>query len=270
MCPRVHQELQDAGRKYNFDICYAGSPKNVWIRDYMPVATETGNVKFIYKRERFKNYPQLELASRDTDFFTDRHCGLVLDGGNVVQSPNYYVVCTDMIFSWNRGSSKSNVVKELEKQFQKKLFVIPHEPGDTLGHTDGILQFFNGNVAFVNRYRKMGKSYDRYKVKLYGILERAGIEIVEFPYAYYKCPQPTEEVFRLHYPDANDFNPAVGYYINYLRFGDLFFLPVFGFDEDAEAEETILKNIPTATIVKINCFDLAMMGGLVHCVTWEN
>ena len=269
LCPKVHQAFKSTAIKYKFDLIYAGSPINVWIRDYMPIATNTGRVKFTYKTVGYEEYPQMKVKKRDTLAYTDRICDLILDGGNVVEVGNC-VVCTEMVYRWNKDRSKNKVLGELENQFFKQVVVVPPEPGDTLGHSDGMLQPVAGNIAFVNRYRKMGKKYDQFKSKLYKILERAGIGIIEFPYTYQKCPQPGEEVFRLHYPNADDYNPGVGYYINYLRLGDLFFLPTFGFDEDWEAEETILKNIPNATVIKINCFDLAMTGGLLHCVTWTN
>jgi len=124
--------------------------------------------------------------------------------------------------------------------------------------------------VFVNDYSPMkDDGYDRYQETVLEILTKNGLEPILFPYAYHKCPQMTEEEFYAKYPFADDMNPGVGYYVNYLSLDGLILVPSFGFEEDGAVVGILRKYHPDRDVIQIDCFDLAMLGGLVHCVTWE-
>jgi agmatine deiminase len=228
---------------------FCGTEDNIWVRDYMPVRTVFGPVQFGY-RKKIK-------------------AEIVLDGGNVVTTPGK-VILTDIIFRQNRHLSKRWVASKLERAFQKQLVIIPVEPFDTLGHADGIVYSITGNKLFVNDYSALcSKEYNAYSTRLIKVLNKAGFDINLIPNAYHKCPQMTERVFRRAYPMADDYNPAVGYYINYLVHGSIVLFPVFGFFEDEEVAVLLKKAYPGFILKPIPCFDLAMTGGLIHCVTYD-
>lgn len=248
---------------------FGGCPTNIWIRDYMPVPTSKGLVKFQYKTVGCDKWSQLKVPKSTGQTFNPIVSSIVLDGGNVVQGESHVLV-TQMLLRQN--PYVSCIYDQLEELFGKQLVVIPIEPGDTLGHADGIVAFIDSKRVLINNYSVMKDGQmDRYQSKLTKVLENAGLSVSVFPYAYHKCPHWPEKQFRQIYPHADDMNPAVGYYLNFLHLIDQYILlPQFAFDEDADAVKCAKKYFPEHIIVPINCFDLAMTGGLLHCVTWEH
>ena len=89
-----------------------------------------------------------------------------------------------------------------------------------------------------------------------------------FPWAYDECREVNEERFRREHPQADDFNMATGYYINFLKLDNLILYPTFGIDRDNRAADALIDAWPNATIAGIDCSYLAEEGGLLHCVTW--
>lgn len=242
---------------------------NLWIRDWMPIRTVEGYTKFRYGLE--ERFPRFSIASSRWINYASNTSDIYLDGGNVEQNGTH-VLMTTMVFKRNPKWTKKQLTLELERLFEKKIVFLPSEPGDDLGHIDGIARFVTPNAVFINNYAVMHQvAYTEYQHKLESILSKVGIETILFPYAYDKCPKVSEEEFRKQYPFADDFNPGVGYYINWYKMDDLIFLPTFGIDEDKdfEAFRVLATHFPDYTIIPINCYDLAMLGGLCNCSTWE-
>ena len=248
---------------------FCGTGDNIWVRDYMPVKTVFGPVRFGYKTVGYEKYKLLRVPDAARTEGQVLHSELTLDGGNVIETPKQ-VIITEVAFTQNPSYSRQWITSKIEKLFQKQLVIIPAEPGDVLGHADGIVHSITGNKLFVNDYSALcSKEYNAYSTRLIKVLNKAGFDITLIPNAYHKCPQMTERVFRRAYPMADDYNPAVGYYINYLVHGSVVLFPVFGFFEDEEVAVLLKKSYPGFILKPIPCFDLAMTGGLIHCVTYD-
>jgi len=80
------------------------------------------------------------------------------------------------------------------------------------------------------------------------------------------------EINRLPYrPDKRSrrrIPPATGNYVNFLRVGRLVILPAHGLPEDDEAAEVLQSLLPGATVVSLDCKELAREGGCWNCASW--
>jgi agmatine/peptidylarginine deiminase len=235
----------------------------------MPIKTKDMFTKFTYVKD-VQHYPQLIVKDSCWDWILP-HCrsGIVLDGGNVIQNDSV-VLMTDIVFQQNPHLPTNVLTKALESRFGKPIVFLPVEPEDDLGHIDGVANFIDEKRVFINDYSVMEDIImDHYQKTIMKMLEANGLEPILFPYAYHKCPENTDEEFYDKYSFADDNNPGVGYYINYLVTPKVILAPAFGFEEDEKARQMLVKYYPNHCIKQIQCFDLSMLGGLIRCVTWE-
>jgi agmatine deiminase len=268
---RVYSSIVIGCCENNIPIRVINGTQNIWCRDYMPIQIGTDTscfMKFTYNKYGTE-YPQLTVDEKCFEFLPHAVTDIVLDGGNC-QTMHGRVFITDIIFQHNPHYKKHKLVERLSGLLQAEVILIPVEPGDTLGHTDGIVKPFGHNLVLVNDYSVMqDDEWKQYSDNLIETLLRRGVEPILFPYAYNKLPDMTEQEFREKYPDADDFNPGLGYYINFLTVNGVSFLPVFGFEEDAKAISILEKLNPDGKVIPIDCKDLSMEGGLINCVTKE-
>jgi agmatine/peptidylarginine deiminase len=246
---------------------------NIWARDYMPIQTKTGFVKFKYKTLKYEQYSQLRI---DFDspywvlvfkrFNNLKYSNIILDGGNCQMNPEKDVaVITDAIFKNNPEYTRNVLLKELSELLEAKIIIIPMESGDELGHTDGIVKFISEDNIFLNEYT--GKLMVKYNKKVKEILESNGFKVISFPNYWHLRPRMTEAEFRKKYVYADDFNPAWGYAINFLKVGRFVLVPIFNFKQDREIVDTVKNYYPDCSVVAIDCSELSMEGGLINCVT---
>ena len=241
---------------------------NLWCRDYMPVKIRNDYVKFKYLG--YNGYPQMEVSDDCWKPFNVYRSDIVLDGGNVVQNDDC-VFITEQVFKNNPHLLRNDLIQFLKDTFDKRLIFIPVEPGDELGHADGIIKFVNDKVVLVNDYRAwINQTQWEYAIRLEAILMRNKFDIIRLPWAYQKMPIMSEVEFRKKYSYADDFNPGFGYYINYYQFADVVLMPTFGIGEDVDALICLKNCFPECEVVPVDCRDLSMLGGLMNCVTWED
>lgn len=242
--------------------------RNIWVRDFLPLQVGRRFIKFTYGYAA--DNPQFPTLRPRTDNWSWlqplQKSRIRLDGGNVVRHKDQ-VIMTEIVFRHNAWASRSRLTDWLEKLFEARITVVPVEPGDDIGHTDGILHFIPATGALlVNDFQRVkSKSVTRYFDRLLAAL--AGFsEINLMPYAYHKTPWMSEKSFRRSFGNADTYNPGFGYYINFLLAGRLLFLPQFGIEEDAEAMAVAAGHFPLHRIVPVDCSRLSMEGGLVNCV----
>jgi agmatine deiminase len=192
---------------------------------------------------------------------------IALDGGNCQRFGDKAII-TDIVFKHNRKIAKKKLVDRLSTLLEAEIIIIPAEPGDDLGHADGIVKWINPYFVMINDYSVMkDKKSTNYQATLIEILNKHNIRPVLMTYAYDKCPDISEKEFRKKYPDADDLNPGAGYYINSLLVGNIILLPLMKWKEDAAAMQCMKTYFPAKNVVGIDCFDLSMEGGLTNCVT---
>ena len=244
---------------------------NKWARDFMPISIEDRLIRFQYKTIGYEKYPQLDVSNEPWTGVFDKPVyvyPIILDGGNLVYGFGKAIITEKVI--WDNGKG---VVADLEKILGCKVVIIPVEPGDDLGHADGIVKFIDAGNVLINDYSQIARkdkdyNWTAYQKALECNLHLHGLECHKIVNAYDQWDwNMSEKEFRKSYEFADAYNPAVGYYINYTRVKDTILLPAFRLPQDAEAMQTIKRLFPGCNVVCIDCSRLAMEGGCVNCVT---
>lgn len=236
------------------DVPYAllDGTRDVWVRDFMPVRTGSGKlVSFRYEPSYLKNDPVLR-----TDFRKNLapqlglpviYSNINLDGGNVVFSPSgVRVLISDRVFSENPEHPSAALVRELSELLEAEVIVLPSLKSDMTGHADGMARFLDDRTVLCNRQL----SSCGFEQQVKRAVQDCGLDAVDFPFV------PTGGI------------SAVGCYLNYLETERVVFLPVFGIEQDAEAE-TSARRLFSKEIVSINIREIARQGGCLNCISWE-
>jgi agmatine deiminase len=230
--------------------------KDIWCRDYMPIQLSSDRfVQFRYDPDYLKDDPQLRTDDGGslTDLSDYQRSDLVIDGGNVVRGDDT-VILTDKVYRENLGIERPRLRDELRRILEvERLVVIPKEPFDIIGHSDGIVRFVDETTFLVNDYREVDPDFGE---KLAGSLRRHGFEMIAFPY------RPTGKVL-------DGIASAEGVYINFLQVEGLIVCPIFQAAEDERALRFLEQVFPRSRILPFDCRELATGGGVLNCVTWN-
>lgn len=262
--------ISDALAKADINHHSVAGTDNIWCRDYMPIPTKSLPVRFKYNAYGYRHLPHMKVPDTCWNHLDHTTSNIFLDGGNVEQSDSKVLIC-EMVFRKNRNMSKLKLTRHLEMIFQKEIVFLPCEPGDTLGHADGLARFSTDKRVLVNDYDCMGsKALTSFDLKLERCLAKADLEAVRMPYAYDECPHISKREFKKRYPFGDEYNPAIGYYINSLILPTLVLVPQFGISRDEDALEFLQNEFRNRKVVGIPCFNVAMLGGAINCVTYSN
>ena len=234
--------------------------RDIWIRDYAPIQVDRDGsfVLFRYFPDYLRHgYRHLITDAREfiASIPAIRSCEfseIILDGGNVVRHGDKAIV-TDKVYRENQGMGREELRQELRRLLRvERLIVIPTEPGDVVGHADGMVRFVEGDVILANDYKIVD---DRHRATLGRVLGQAGLEVIELPYR----PQAGK---------ARGIPSASGCYLNYLRVGRLIVLPSFGLPEDEETWSRVQCYFPDSDVQSLACSDLSVEGGVLNCASW--
>lgn len=237
---------------HNIPYRFLPNTKDIWVRDFMPVRTGSGKlVSFRYEPSYLKNDPDLR-----TDFRKDlapqlglpvTYSNISLDGGNVVFSPSgARVLVSDRVFSENPEYPSAALMRELSELLEAEVLIIPSLKSDMTGHADGMTRFLDDRTVLCNR----PLSSCGFEQQVKRAAQDCGLDAVDFPFV------PTGGV------------SAVGCYLNYMETERVVFLPVFGIEQDAEAE-TSARQLFSKEIVPVNIREIARQGGCLNCISWE-
>jgi agmatine deiminase len=191
-----------------------------------------------------------ELNWKNTGFKREQ---IKLEGGNIVKGKDK-VIITTQVFKDNPGWKEHVLITEIKNILRvNQIIVIPREPGDITGHADGLVRFIDENTVFVNQYPDI-RPYKDYGINLRWSLKNAGLEYVECPYTAWN--------------NKGDID-ATGCYMNFLEIGDYIFYPWFGLHDDMLAQIQFEHAFPDRELVCVLCPDLAKLGGVLNCITWN-
>ena len=240
-------------------LCFKLLPqtKDVWAVDYMPIQIELNRfVRFVYN----PSYLQSKKYSK-TISDVDTICELIgiettksninLDGGNVTRTTDK-VIMTDRIFIDNPTYERKQLLKELYDLFQvDKLFLVPEQPKDFTGHSDGMVRFIDEKTVIINDYKKEDEKFCKaFKIAIHN----TGLDYIKIPYN----------------PYGNDnYNQANGDYINYLQMENTVIIPTFDIKEDDEVLKQFEQLFAGQNIATVNSNDIANDGGILNCITWN-
>lgn len=232
---------------------------DIWVRDVAPVVT-TKLVKFRYAPSYLPKRDSAYLNKRFTKFLQRRYryqkSDLVLDGGNVQWNGNEIVVLTKKVFDDNPDWTKQEIIDELKYQLSvKKVIFISKEPGDVLGHSDGMVKFISSKKMFINDF-----SYEPgflKKVKNQILQQEPDMQFIVLPSSYTSKGQYDKKIAS-----------AKGLYINMLETSQVIYFPIYGMKDDQRVLRIVQKNTDKK-VIPINVSKLSTLGGSIHCLTWD-
>ena len=152
----------------------------------------------------------------------------------------------DRVFSENPEYPSAALMRELSELLEAEVLIIPSLKSDMTGHADGMARFLDDRTVLCNR----PLSSCGFEQQVKRAVQDCGLDAVDFPFV------PTGGV------------SAVGCYLNYLETERVVFLPVFGIEQDAEAE-TSARQLFSKEIVPVNIREIAQQGGCLNCISWE-
>jgi agmatine/peptidylarginine deiminase len=238
-----------------FNIPHARHFRDIWIRDWGPVAQTYFRYEPSYAPG---SYSQRSVASARRHLnqhlgFTPREIPLILEGGNLVHSQRIAIVTEEKIFADNRHLTPREIERVILSLGFEKVIFIPIEPDDTVGHADGIVQFLGPDVLLVNDY--VQPEFRAYRRRLYRRLEAAnmGVEIVPFPWF---CTNERHDGIW----------SAVGCYINLISTPRGIIYPTFSHPFDDRVAE-LLDGLTPLPKRSVEATALARLGGALHCAT---
>ncbi|MCF8449988.1 MAG: agmatine deiminase family protein [Taibaiella sp.] len=255
---RFENLLIDSNINYDWLI----GTKDIWAVDFMPIQiNENEYIQFEYKPDYLYTKAELNSISNVEEIcerigIKVKKSDLIIDGGNVVKAKNKVILCDKVIFANQNKFSRKEIVRELHNLFQvEKIFFVPQDPSDIIGHADGMIRFIDDNHLIVNDYNWEHEAKNRQFVRAFYIaLDNIGIEYETLPY------NPYSNRSTYH---------ANGIYINYLQMNNLIVLPSFGFVEDEIAKNKMSVLFPQYKIETIDSSIIALNGGVLNCITWN-
>jgi agmatine deiminase len=265
---------------------------DIWIRDFAPFWGMDGKKLYSVKGTYYPWYGDDEDddESYTDDAESDDDLGLqigggektcriievdgqefVLDGGNFIHNGTGTGMCTNRIISDN----ESFFLEELEYTMcdalgLEKLIILPVEPGDDTGHIDGLVRYVNEDTVIVSDYvyeidpgddTEIEEEYRDSKAfvdNISGYLKSQGLSVKRISNVF-----PIEE-------GDGPVGSAVGNYLNFLRVGELIFVPQYKNKEENEAaiEDLIEAGFSREKIILVpGCEALAKYGGVLNCIT---
>jgi agmatine/peptidylarginine deiminase len=181
---------------------------------------------------------------------------LIWDCGNLITNGEVGFI-TDQILSDNKKSYDENQIKEIIRSNLKiEPIIIPTHPEDVFGHSDAFLSFLNHDILAISKYPDDADKKDlKYLDDLRQIVQKNVSNVIEI------IENPTYEV-------NNEIESAKGLYVNLLSLGNKIFMPSY---ENNDTEKQNLDCLSKyGKVYPIPCNELALFGGLLHCISFTN
>ena len=273
---RVAAVLQENGvdlKKIDFVII---ETDDVWMRDTGPIFTVKDNKELVIANFIFDGYGNAiepEYYGKDAEIAANIaalkgveciNIDMVLEGGSVeVDGKGTLIAAKSSVVGSERNTDMS--IEEVES-YLKKYYGVTNiiwieglkNEDVTDGHIDACVKFAEGNKLLTLPYDDFmwycSETEEDWET-VSNAVNANGVpyEIVEIPLT---------ETF---YEELEDY----GCYLNYYVGNDVVLVPIYGDVNDQVAMDIIAEIYPTREVVGINCLNLALFGGMVHCVTQQ-
>ena len=153
---------------------------DIWARDYCPIQVQGKRfVKFCYRPDYLRGRYECLITHDDVckqveNLGKFQNPEIILDGGNVVGGKSKAIL-TDKVYrenpTWKPGRLRSTLAELLHVA---QCIMIPQEPGDPVGHSDGVVRFLKEDLVVVNDYSKVDPAYGK---ELCAALAKHGLRI---------------------------------------------------------------------------------------------
>jgi agmatine/peptidylarginine deiminase len=236
---------------------------SIWLRDSAGFNMKKFIVKPIYRPKYYRKY--FEEAAIIDQSMKIMHSilgidmvkiPLIWDSGNLVSNGEVGFI-TDQILADNKKNFDEAQIKDLIRNHLKiEPILIPTHPDDIYGHSDGYLSFLNHNTVAISKYPDTANKKDlKYLEEVKAIVQKQVSNIIEIN------ENPS-------YEENNEFESARGLYVNFLSLGNKIFMPSF---EDSDIEKQNIDLLSKyGKVYPIPSQELAVFGGLLHCISFTN
>ena len=245
---KIADALHSILNKYDTK-CEILETKDIWIRDFMPFLLADGRLaSYVYDPDYLKSDKYNSLRTKIP--YTSNHIDLVIDGGNFIRLADKAIM-TDKIFKENPSKTKAEIIEAIKQKCAlNELIIIPKQPYDMLGHSDGMVRWIDENSVLVNDFSNESKSFND---RLVRALKKHSLKIKFMKYG---------DGF---FSKTRDW----GAYLNFIKIKDILIVPVYGIDDDDVAVEQIKKIYSDCGVETINLSEIIELGGALHCITAE-
>jgi agmatine deiminase len=274
-----HRALEQQARRVlskvgaNLDaVEFFPCPTNrVWTRDYGPLFVRNRRRQVALTRWRFNawaKYDDFESDARVPDFLALRlgrpiwQADMVLEGGSIEVNGNGLLLATEEcllseVQARNPGMGRREIERRLRNFLGADRVVWLHNGiagDDTHGHVDDIARFTApGTVAAAWEADRSDPNHEPLRENA-AILRAAGLRVV-------KLPMPRPLVF------SGQRLPAS--YANFYIANGLVLVPTFNDPNDRIALQTLARHFPDREVTGINCTELILGLGALHCLTQQ-
>jgi agmatine/peptidylarginine deiminase len=255
----LSQVLDANGMQYDFLY----KTKDIWARDYMPIQVSKDRfVEFRFdpdylqgtgtERRELKTYP--DIVCDEMGLKTVKS-DIILDGGNVIKSGNAVILTEKVLLENWRTYNENELIKQLEILFETdRIIIIPKDPEDIYGHSDGSVRFIDNDTVLINWYYK---AYDEYfRKRMVDSITEKGLN-----YEWLDLGLDGDKI--------NNYNWA---YINFLQTEDLILVPKLGIKEDDIAYSQICKLYKSyadrGRVFQVNSRQIVENEGALNCISW--
>lgn len=253
----VYRELVSALRAWGVAVEILdrhAEPLDIWIRDWAFVE----GVFFRYAPDYAKPPYRRAAIIRARDALVRRlgmRCRalpVILDGGNLIHNGTVAIV-TEKVFRDNPNLSRIEIERAIIWLGFDRVVFIPVEPGDKIGHSDGMCRFVSERMLLMNDYGSGSlRSFSR---QLRRVLSAAKLdaELIELPWFYR--------------PGRYDGVPsAEGCYMNFIQLAQGIITPTFGHRKDDKARG-VIESLTQTSVATVEATRLARRGGVLNCTS---
>ncbi len=154
-----------------------------------------------------------------------------------------------------RTYNENELIRQLEILFETdKIIIIPKDPGEMYGHSDGAVRFIDNDTVLINWYYKTDDK--DFRKKLLQPITEKGLK-----YEWLDIGLDIEK--------ADDYNWA---YINFLQTEDLILVPKLGVKEDDIAYTQICQFYKSyadrGRVFQVDSRQVVENEGALNCISW--
>jgi agmatine deiminase len=244
-------------RGWEVEVCILGggyAALDIWIRDwgfvedvffrYAPDYAEG-----LYSRSAVIRARQALVRRRGVHY---RDIPVTLDGGNVIHNGSIAIL-TEKVLCDNAHLSRGEIESAIVSLGFERVVFIPVEPGDEIGHSDGMCRFASERVLLVNDYDTAAMF--SFRRRLRRVLKNAKLNAELVPLPWFCRARRFDGV-----PSAE------GCYMNFLRLAQGVIVPGFGNRKDDKARE-VLAAVTEGPVETVAATPLAKLGGVFNCIS---
>lgn len=255
--PEFFQRFEIVLNRCNIPFQFLPNTKDIWAVDYMPVQINKSKfIQFTYNPDYLEGNKYQKTIS-DVDAICKsigiaaQKSDLLIDGGNISRTKDKVLMC-DKVFHENKHISEKSLIKQLKDLFEvDKLFFVPWDKKDIIGHVDGMARFINDYTVLVNAYTDEDREI---QLSLRSSLHNAGLDWIELPF---------------HIPKGSPSISAEGLYLNYLQMEQAVIVPIFNSKYDDIALRIFEDVFKGQKIETVDSTEVAKDGGVLNCISWN-